>query len=176
MPHDAELITNVLDFARGRLGGGLPVTRVADPGLEAALSQVVAQLRSIWPERAIKTAFALSRPVACDSARIAQLFSNLLANALSHGDPAGPVRVTARSGAGGFELSVANMGEPIPPETLARLFQPFARAAARPSQQGLGLGLYIAAEIARAHDGTLTVASTPEETRFTFRMPALPAT
>jgi signal transduction histidine kinase len=167
----AALIDNVLDFARGRLGGGIAVTRVADPGLENALRQVIAELQSAWPDRAIKSKLALSRPVACDSARIAQLFSNLLANALMHGDPAAPVRVTARSDDRGFELSVANFGEPIPPDTLARLFQPYARASARPYQQGLGLGLYIASEIARAHDGTLEVASTPEETRFTLRMP-----
>ena len=110
--------------------------------------------------------------MACDSARIAQLFSNLLANALTHGDPAGPVWVFARSGDDGFELSVANLGEPIPPETQASLFKPFSRASARPGQQGLGLGLYIASEIARAHGGSLEVASSEEITRFTFRMPA----
>jgi signal transduction histidine kinase len=167
----AALIDNVLDFARGRLGGGIAVTRVADPGLETALMQVIAELRSAWPDRVIDSKLALSRPVACDNARIAQLFSNLLANALAHGDPAGPVRVRARSDDGGFELSVANLGEPIPRGTLGRLFQPFYRASAQPYQQGLGLGLYIASEIARAHDGALEVASSPEETRFTFRMP-----
>ena len=71
-----------------------------------------------------------------------------------------------------FELSVTNSGEPIPPATMERLFQPFFRASTRPSQQGLGLGLYIASEIARAHGGTLDVASTAEETRFVFRMAA----
>ena len=60
-----------------------------------------------------------------------------------------------------FELSVANAGEPIPPAAMERLFQPFFRGAARPNQQGLGLGLYIASEIARAHGGTLDVTSTP---------------
>ncbi len=69
-------------------------------------------------------------------------------------------------------FSVANFGEPIPPDIVDHLFQPFSRASARPGQQGLRLGLYIAAEIARAHQGTLEVASSPDETRFTFRMPA----
>jgi signal transduction histidine kinase len=122
------------------------------------------------------TEIALSRPVAYDGPRIAQLVSNLLANALTHGDPAGPVWVLARSDDDGFELSVANLGAPIPPETQASLFQPFSRASARPGQQGLGLGLYIAAEIARAHGGSLEVASSAEITRFTFRMPVHPAT
>jgi signal transduction histidine kinase len=135
------------------------------------LEQVIAEMRTAWPDRDVHAEIVLSRPVVCDSARIAQLFSNLLGNALTHGDPAGPVRVRARSGDDGFELSVANLGEPIPPGTLIRLFQPFSRASDRPGQQGLGLGLYIASEIARAHGGVLEVASSAQETRFTFRMP-----
>ncbi len=166
----AGLISNVLDFARGRLGGGLPLTRVVEAGLEPMLDQVIAELQSAWPNRAIQSEFALSRPIVCDGARIAQLFSNLLANALTHGAPAGPVRVHARSDDSGFELSVANFGEPIPRATIDHLFQPFSRGSARLGQQGLGLGLYIASEIARAHEGSLKVASSPEETRFTFRM------
>src|SRR5882762_9617781 len=70
-----------------------------------------------------------------------------------------------------FELTVANAGEPIPSEAMERLFQPFYRVAEQGSQQGLGLGLYIASEIARAHGGTIDVTSSPAETRFTFRMP-----
>lgn len=168
----AGLIDNVLDFARGRLGGGISLDQAIDADLETVLEHVIAEMRTAWPDREIHAETALSRPVAYDSARIAQLFSNLLANALTHGDPAGPVWVQARSDGAGFELSVANLGEPIPPETRARLFQPFSRASARRDQQGLGLGLYIASEIARAHSGLLEVASSAEETRFTFRMPA----
>jgi sigma-B regulation protein RsbU (phosphoserine phosphatase) len=106
-----------------------------------------------------------------DPVRIGEVLSNLLANALRHGTPDAPVRVEAHTNVTKLELSVANRGHPIPTETQKRLFQPFARASARPGQQGLGLGLYIAHEIARAHGGTLAVSSTPEETRFTFRMP-----
>jgi signal transduction histidine kinase len=168
----AGLIENVMDFARGRLGGGLPLNLVEEAGLEATLEQVVEEARAAWPGRDIRSEIALERPVTCDGPRVAELFSNLLANALTHGDPKGPVRVNARSDGGGFELSVANQGEPIPPETAERLFQPFARASHGPGQQGLGLGLYIASEIARAHGGSLEVASSPAETRFTFRIPA----
>jgi signal transduction histidine kinase len=103
------------------------------------------------------------------------MFSNLLANALTHGDPDGPIWVRARSDDSDFELSVANLGEPIPPDIVDRLFQPFSRASTEPAQQGLGLGLYIALEIARAHEGSLNVVSSPEETRFTFRMPIIPS-
>ncbi len=78
-------------------------------------------------------------------------------------------------GADGFELSVANAGEPIPADTVGHPFKPFSRPAARQGQPGLGLGLYIASEIAGAHRGTLAVSSSREDTRFTFRMPLLRA-
>ena len=167
----AGLIDNVLDFARGRLGGGLPINRVADAGLATVLEQFIAEVRTAWPDRAVRSEFDLKRPVYCDAARIAQMFSNLLANALTHGDASGPVRVSARSDDACFELSVANHGAPIPPETVERLFRPFSRADARPGRQGLGLGLYITSEIARGHGGAVEVASSDDETRFTFRMP-----
>jgi signal transduction histidine kinase len=165
------LINNVLDFARGRLGGGLALNRTLDAPLEPALSQVVAELRSSHPERVIDVQFRLGAPVICDPHRIAELFSNLLGNALTYGAPAEPIRVLAATDEHHFELSVANGGEPIPAGALERLFQPFTRGADRPNQQGLGLGLYIASEIAKAHGGTFDVTSTPAETRFTLRMP-----
>jgi signal transduction histidine kinase len=167
----AGLIDNVLDFARGRLGGGFSVDRRPDPGLAQALEQVVAELRTARSEHRIVSEIALSDIVSVDSRRIAQLFSNLLSNALTHGSDQAPVTVRASTHDGGFELSVANAGQPIPAATLSRLFHPFTRATARPMQEGLGLGLYIASEIARAHDGVLTVQSDETETRFTFRMP-----
>ncbi len=167
----ADLIDNVLDFARGRLGGGFNIERRADPDLPKMLQQVVSELRTAHPERAISADIALDDLVACDARRIAQLLSNLLANALVHGAADGPVRALARTTNGQFELSVANDGAPIAPDTIQRLFQPFSRASDRPNQQGLGLGLYIASEIARAHGGSLDVVSDARETRFTFRMP-----
>lgn len=167
----AGLIDNVLDFARGRLGGGITLQRNADGPLKAELEQVIAELQAISPERTIHVDLAINTLVDCDRSRIGQLLSNLLANAIAHGAPREPVWVEAADHSGYFTLSVANHGEPIPVATLDSMFLPFFRAAIRPSQQGLGLGLYIASEIARAHDGTLDVVSTARETRFTFRMP-----
>lgn len=167
----AGLIDNVLDFARGRLGGGFAVERRVSPTLEAALVQVVSELATARPDRRITADVRLSEPVSIDERRMAQLLSNLVGNAVVHGSPNGPVSVFARAEGGMFELSVSNTGEPIPKSTLVRLFEPFSRASERPHQQGLGLGLYIAREIARAHGGMLEVASDRTETRFTFRMP-----
>jgi signal transduction histidine kinase len=167
------LIENVLDFARARLGSGLTLNRAEDSGLGATLEQVIAEARAVWPDGDVRGEIDIRRPVDCDPARVAQMFSNLLANALTHGDPSGPVHVRARADeGGGFELSVSNRGEPIPPETIERLFQPYTRNFDRPGRQGLGLGLYIASQIAQGHGGTLDVESTAGETRFTFRMPA----
>lgn len=170
----AGLIDNVLDFARGRLGGGFVIDRRADPDLEKALEQVIAELQTAYPMRAMDTRIALSQVVAGDSRRIAQLFSNLLANALTHGAETEPVRIDATTQGGRFVLSVANAGDPIPQPIRERLFHPFARATLRPHQEGLGLGLYIASEIAKAHGGTLEVESDATETRFTFDMPLNP--
>lgn len=166
------MIENTLDFARTRLGGGLAINRVDNANIAESLEQIIAEARAVWPEREIMQEMALSQSVYCDAGRIAQMFSNLLANALTHGDPHGPVWIHATSNAGNFELSVANLGEPISPEVLSRLFQPYSRASALPSRKGLGLGLYIASEIAKAHQGTLDVISSSSETRFTFHMPA----
>jgi hypothetical protein len=82
-----------------------------------------------------------------------------------------PIEARAGTHGSSFELSVANSGDPIPPAAVEKLFQPFYRAKKSDSLQGLGLGLFIASEIARTHGGTLEVDSTSEETRFTFQMP-----
>ncbi len=168
----AGLIDNVMDFARGRLGSGMTLDFKTGETIEPALNQVVDELRSIAPDHAIETDYAgLTSPVDCDQGRIAQLFSNLLGNALTHGSVQTPVRVRAAIERDMFELSVANAGKPIAPAALEGLFQPFSRRAVEPRQQGLGLGLFIASEIARAHHGVLSVSSDSSETRFTLRMP-----
>lgn len=163
-----RLIDDVLDFARGRLGGGVGL-KLGDQPLTPMLEQVVAELRAAYPGRRIETEFGDLGGLTCDAHRIGRLLSNLAGNALIHGASDQPVRVRAVIVGNAFELSVANQGPPIPPALAKELFKPFFRVG--DGEKGLGLGLYIAAEIARAHGGALTVASTEEETRFTFRMP-----
>src|SRR5665213_4275858 len=98
-----------------------------------------------------------------------QLFSNLLSNAVTHGSSDKPIVVKAATQDGTLELSVANSGDPIPPTTMERPFHPFYRGdTVRQSLQGLGLGLYIASEIARAHGGTREVNSSSDETSSLF--------
>lgn len=166
----AGLIDDIMDFARGRLGGGLKLDRDAEEPLEPVLHQVVAELRAAVPERSIDVAIEIAEPVDCDRRRIAQMVSNLLGNALTHGDATQSVKLEAATRDGWLHISVANTGTPIPPAMMERIFEPFTRGKHRPSLQGLGLGLYISHQIALAHGGTLVVVSTESETRFTFRM------
>ena len=167
----AGLIDNVLDLARGRLGGGL-ILHCDDEPLQPALTQVIEELRTIRPECRIDVEFAIDAEVHCDRARVAQLLSNLLGNAITHGASDQPIKVSAATRQDRFELSVTNQGPPIPPAAFERLFQPFFRGEVQRNQQGLGLGLYIASEIARAHGGDIEVCSTDAQTRFTFCMQA----
>ncbi|MDB5121558.1 MAG: histidine kinase [Sphingobacteriales bacterium] len=166
------LIENILDFARGRLGGGITLNRKPDYSLEEVLNQVITELHILWPDRTIVTEFSLNDyPVDCDSKRIAQLFSNLLSNALTYGNTDAPVTVNALYTTEEFILSITNSSTKIPPTVMDRMFKPFSRGEVKPGQQGLGLGLYIASEIARAHGGTLDMASTDQETKFTLVIP-----
>ena len=168
----AGLIDNVLDFARGRLGAGIPLDLRRDVLLLPIVEQVVAELRLGFPDRRIEVELDVTAPVKCDPSRIGQLVSNLLGNALTHGAPDMPVRIHADETDGVLTVWIANGGKELPASAIDRLFQPFFRGEVRDSQQGLGLGLYIASEIAKAHGGMLAATSTPKETRFTFRMPA----
>lgn len=164
------LIDNVLDFARGRLGGGIAVEQADKVPLRPVMDQVIAELRMANPDRRIETDLT-DALVRCDEGRIGQLLSNLLANALTHGDPEQTIHVRSIIDEGRFKLSVSNAGEPIPEGVIKDLFKPFVRASAKANLQGLGLGLYIASEIAKAHEGKLRVTSSADETRFTFSMP-----
>jgi signal transduction histidine kinase len=167
-----ELIENVLDFARGRLGEGIILNRSDKEPLQDILTQIIAELSLLWPERTINANFNLTVPVNCDAKRIAQLFSNLLSNALTHGKKQEPININISSDDSEFKLSVANSCEQISEEVMEKLFKPFSRGELKPGQQGLGLGLYISSEIARAHNGTLEVNSSSKETVFTLRIPA----
>lgn len=166
-----DLIENMLDLARGQLGGGLKLEFNNGQYLIDTLNQIISELQTSWPERDIVVELDLSIPVACDHKRVAQLFSNLLANALSHGDKNKPIFVYGGCKNNEFELSVTNASSKIPQDILDKLFKPFYRGEANADQEGLGLGLYIASQIAIAHGGSLSVTSSDEDTCFIFRMP-----
>lgn len=166
----ADLVDDLTDFARGKIGDGLAANRSLDPDLGSALLHVVEELRGAHPTSRIDAHIAIDRPVYCNSARIAQLLSNLLQNAVVHGSAAQPIMVSAQTSGAALVITVANGGAPIPADQRDRLFQPFCRGRATAGGTGLGLGLYIAAQIAQAHGGRLAVESDADCTVFTFTL------
>lgn len=167
----AQLVEDVLDFARGRMGSGIPLNISDCQGLQAALQHVVSEVQSVHPQRMIQADIGDLQGVSGDRDRLAQLLSNLVANAIHHGRHDGPVEVAATIEQGRFNLTVKNPGQ-IDAQALPRLFQPYSRPARHTPQAGLGLGLYIVKQIADAHGGELSVSTTAEHgTVFTFSLP-----
>jgi signal transduction histidine kinase len=168
----SALIGDVLDFARGRLGGGISIAVDQAGDITTGLEQVVKELQDGHPGREVLLDSNVRRSVRCDLGRMQQVASNLIANALTHGAADMPVRVTALTDDEHFVLEVWNGGKPIPPDSLSKIFEPFWRNSTSASRQGLGLGLHICSQIVHAHNGQLEVASSAADgTTFTVRLP-----
>lgn len=168
----SQLVEDVLDFARGRLGAGIVVNLKPCNDLAQSLEHVVAEVQRAHPLRTLHLTLGDLQGIVCDRERVGQLLSNLVSNAVMHGVQDGAVRIEAARVDGAYQLSVHNHGAAIPPDVRAQLFKPFARPSVLSPRSGLGLGLYIAQQIAKAHGGTLTVDSTDEAgTVFTFTLP-----
>lgn len=174
----ARLIDDILDFARSRLGGGIPVTRQRINMAEVC-KVALEELQVTFPERQLLFDVRGDTCGEWDPDRVAQVLSNLVFNALQHGREDSPVRTTVRDAGSHVLLEVHNAGDPIPGELLPRIFDPFKR---RPEDQrphegksgtrSLGLGLHIVRQIALAHGGDVEVRSTASGgTRFTVRWP-----
>ena len=167
-----RLVNDLVDYARGRLGDGvrLEMTRIDDLG--AALDHAISELQESHPRREIVTRIDVPRPVMGDMPRLQQVVSNLVGNAIVHGDAAHPVSVTVRlADDGALHIDVANQGLPIPAERLPRLFDAFSTNAEKDSQR-MGLGLFICAQVVRAHGGDIAVRSDADGTVFSVRIPA----
>jgi signal transduction histidine kinase len=167
------LIEDVLDFARGRLGGGIPVKRALVDDLESVFHSIVAEIHASEPDAQINLSMLIPAGIYCDPARMGQLLSNLVSNAVKHGAQDLPIEVSARTDGSDLLLSVANQGACIPEALMPLLFQPFKRSEGGKRGEGLGLGLYIASQIMEGHQGTISVSSSPEQgTCFVARFPA----
>jgi signal transduction histidine kinase len=165
----SRMIDELMDFTRGRLGGGIPLRRtVVD--LESLCRDVVEEAQTAHGRTVTLEVLGESRGH-WDGDRLAQLLSNLVGNALQHSPADSAVRVTVHDEDDCTVLEVNNHGTPIPPEQLPHIFEPFRRGD-RPQSQGLGLGLYIVERIVHAHGGTIAVRSTEREgTTFSVRVP-----
>lgn len=167
------LIENILDFARGRLGGGIPVQRKLVDDLQRTLRMTLEEVQVSHPQATFIHTLDVPTGVYCDALRISQLLSNLLGNAVTHGSISEPIVLNAWAENDEFVISLTNQGTPIAPHLIPLLFEPFSRSEAGQRCEGLGLGLYIASQIATAHNGSLSVTSDSESgTCFVARFPA----
>jgi signal transduction histidine kinase len=168
----ARMIDGVLDLARARLAGGIPI-RPVPTDLGQLVHRVISEHRSSFPEGRIELRHEGDLRGEWDADRLAQVASNLIGNAFQYGRTETPVRVSIDGqNADAVEFSVANEGA-IPPDMLAHVFDPFRRGRQHATRNdGLGLGLYIVKQIVLAHRGSVDVQSAAEdETLFRVRMP-----
>lgn len=167
-----DMIDQLLDLTRARLAGGLGFARARQRvDLAALVQRTVEELRGAHPGREVRMEVSGDSSTMGDPDRLLQLFSNLVANALHHGQPDGKVRVRIEEGERELVVRVSNAGV-IPPELRPGLFDPFRKRERGPGSRGLGLGLYISRQIARAHGGDVEVESTEEAgTTLTVRLP-----
>jgi signal transduction histidine kinase len=164
-----RLVRDVTDLARARLGGALPIRR-SSASLSELSRTVLDELRALHPQRRLELHAEGPADGCFDVDRLVQAIGNLLANALEHGAPDQPVVVSIRGEDGTVLLEVQNWGPPIPADVRERIFEPYVRGGAKGG--GLGLGLYIVREIARAHGGSVEVGSSlARGTTFTLRLP-----
>ncbi len=167
------LIDNLLDFAKGHLGEGIRLELSDNKiALKKVLKQVAREIKTMDTAHEININIDLEDNFECDINRIGQLYANLLGNAMKHGAIDQPITTDITAQNGMFSIKVANSGDKIPEEKMLNLFKPFFTTNASSNKSGLGLGLYISSEIAKAHGGRMKVSSTDEQTVFEFIMPA----
>jgi signal transduction histidine kinase len=164
----SALVDDVVDFTRGRMGGGISLDLRHEKHLDLVLDLVIEELRGLYPDRSIEAELQPNISLLCDAGRIGQLLSNLLKNALVYGDARQPVDVSAGLTNGVFRLSVTNVGPRIPEETVSQFFKPFWRGSNKSTHEGLGLGLFIVSQIAQSHRGEVSVVHTASTVTFNF--------
>ena len=172
----AKMISDLLDFTGAGLGGVMP-TSPAPMDLGKLCSEVIDEMRAAYPQRTIRYDARGDLAGHWDPARLRQLVSNLMGNAIQHGGDTSPIDLKASGEGPGVQLTVHNSGPPIPHNLLPTIFDPLVRDQSPELQKqrrpgSIGLGLYIAREVVTAHGGSIEVKSSAEEgTLFTVRLP-----
>jgi signal transduction histidine kinase len=155
------------------LGSGIPI-RLVQTNMRRICTNAIAEMGAIHPDRPFQLNCDSECPGKWDEARMTQVLSNLLGNAVYHSYSSFPVTLTVRSVGNAVELVVHNVGTPIPPAMMPKLFEMLSQCESG-AEAGLGLGLYIAKEIILAHKGTIDVRSSDDEgTSFIARIPHAP--
>ena len=161
----ARMVTELLDFARARLSGGIPI----DPSptdLGRVAEKVLAEIRSAVPDRDIQASVSGDCRGVWDPDRSAQVMANLINNALQHGRPDTPIQVSMFGGDDAVILEVTNESDPLTPAELAGLFSPSSESRSAPAgSSGLGLGLYIVQQIMSGHGGFVEATSSGHQIR-----------
>ena len=171
-----RMISDLLDYTRTRLGAGMPVTP-APFDLAELGRELFDEFATAHPDRNIKFCTSGNLHGLWDSDRVRQAISNLIGNALQHGSTDFPVTLSLVGEASNVSIEIHNGGDPIPPGELSKIFDPLIRgsSAEHPTKNrpgSIGMGLYIAREVAKSHGGRIDVSSTANEgTSFTIRLP-----
>lgn len=174
----SRLITDLLEYTRSRLGANIPIER-DDCDLRPLCQDAIESIQSSHPAQTFEFVASGDLRMHGDPARLPQVLSNLLNNAVQHGDPRAAIRLYATGEASEVVLKVGHAGRPIPADALACIFEPLVQAVyggtSGPdgrSKTGLGLGLFVVQQIVKGHHGTVEVTSTEETgTVFTVRLP-----
>jgi signal transduction histidine kinase len=171
-----SLLEDLCDFNRTKLGLGINVSP-SRIDLAEVCADAVDQLRAVHPGRRIDLDVRGELLGVWDGQRIQQLIGNLVLNAIKYGAPDTPVRVALTGTGAEVRIEVGNRGPAIDEPTLARMFDPLQRGPVQSEKEkavgdvGLGLGLYIAREIVKAHHGAIDARSNQTETVFTVHLP-----
>lgn len=172
----ARMIGDLLDYTRTRLGAGMPVSPFP---IDVAVlcRELFDEYRTAHPDRVFRFQSDGEQVGDWDTDRLRQAISNLLGNAVQHGAESAPIELKVTGEGPEVVIVVHNGGPPIPPGELPRIFEPLVRGAGaehpkRNRPGSIGLGLYIAREVARSHGGRIDVTSSQEAgTAFTMRLP-----
>ena len=172
-----EMVTDLLEYTRTRLGRGIDVNPT-DGDLAVLAHEVFDEVSAAYPTRLLHAEIPDAVQFSFDAARMHQVLTNLLVNAVQHGDAAFPVQLMLAQDANRVTMVVRNKGVPIPPDSMQVIFNPLVQVTAKESEPherpatSLGLGLYIAREIVGRHDGTIAVTSSLDQgTAFAVQLP-----
>ena len=165
-----RMIGDLLDVTRARLGGSMPLKRRA-ADLQQVCEEAMIEIRAGQPDAVVRLHAGGDLRGEWDADRLAQVVSNLIGNAIQHGDGT-PVTLTAHGNGDSVTLTVHNGGPPIPPDVLPFVFEPLARGRGESAGHSIGLGLFIARAIVLAHGGDIQVSSSSDAgTTFTVSLP-----
>lgn len=164
-------IGDLLEYTRSCLGKAMPLN-VQRANVELLLRGSLAEVGVGHPQRSFRVETGQDLQAFVDSTRLQQAITNLLSNAIEHGSPGGSIDLIARKDGASLAIDVSNEGTTIAPEMLQSIFDPLARVAAgKQGEKRLGLGLFVAREIALGHGGSIAARSADRRTTFTLRVP-----